>query len=85
HAVRLIIEERFGEMVCYHPPAIDSVPIMEAVNRLSQVNVQGSAVRAARALGISFGDGPQSMGPFHVSRNEPVSDELPSDFIQTLA
>ncbi len=64
HAVRLIIEGRLGEMVCYQPPAINSVPIIEAVNQLSQVDVNSSAVLAARALGISFGDTLDSAGPF---------------------
>jgi len=56
HAVRLVIEGRFGEMICYNPPHMDSVPIIEAVNQLSTVNANGSAVQAARALGVSFGD-----------------------------
>jgi ATP-dependent phosphofructokinase / diphosphate-dependent phosphofructokinase len=56
HAVRLVLEGRFGEMVCFHPPAINSVPILEAVNRLKQVQSNCSAVQAARAMGISFGD-----------------------------
>lgn len=56
HAVRLVVEGRLGEMVCYQPPVIGSVPITEAVNRLSQVDPRGSAVMAARAMGISFGD-----------------------------
>jgi 6-phosphofructokinase 1 len=52
----LVIEGRFGEMICYNPPHMDSVPIIEAVNQLSTVNANGSAVQAARALGVSFGD-----------------------------
>jgi ATP-dependent phosphofructokinase / diphosphate-dependent phosphofructokinase len=56
HAVRLVMEGRFGEMVCSNPPAINSVPIMDAVNRLKQVHPQCSSVQAARAMGISFGD-----------------------------
>lgn len=63
HAVRLVIEGRFGEMVCSHPPAINSVPIADAVNRLKRVHPSCSAVQAARALGISFGDKAES-GPF---------------------
>ncbi len=55
HAVRLIIEKRFGEMVCYAPPHIESTPIVEAVHQLSTVDPSGSAVQAARALGVSFG------------------------------
>jgi 6-phosphofructokinase len=64
HAVRLVEEGRFGEMSCYHPPRFESVPIIEAVNRLSQVEPTGAAVQSARALGISFGDSPQNDSPF---------------------
>jgi 6-phosphofructokinase 1 len=64
HAMRLVIEERFGEMVCYHPPRIESVAIIEAVHRLSNVDPHGSAVQAARALGISFGDSTACTDPF---------------------
>ncbi len=56
HAVRLIEEQRFGEMVCYDPPEIGSIPISQAVDRLSTVDPLGSAVVAARGLGVSFGD-----------------------------
>jgi 6-phosphofructokinase 1 len=56
HAMRLVIEERFGEMVCYQPPRIESAPILEALHAHSSVDPHGSAVQAARALGISFGD-----------------------------
>jgi 6-phosphofructokinase 1 len=56
HAVRLVHEGRFGEMVCYRPPRIESVPIAEAIRNLSTVDPRGSAVQAARALGIGFGD-----------------------------
>jgi 6-phosphofructokinase 1 len=56
HATRLVHEGRFGEMVCYRPPDIASVPIAKAIGRLSTVDPHGSAVQAARALGIGFGD-----------------------------
>jgi len=56
HATRLVHEGHFGEMVCYRPPDIASVPIAEAIGRLSTVDPRGSAVQAARALGIGFGD-----------------------------
>lgn len=56
HAVRLIVQERFGEMICYHPPKMTSVPIMEAVHHIRCVDPNGDAVQAARALGVSFGD-----------------------------
>jgi 6-phosphofructokinase 1 len=58
HAVRLVHQKKFGEMLCYQPPEMTSVPIMEAVNELRRVDVNGAAVQAARALGISFGDRP---------------------------
>ncbi|MEZ6067002.1 MAG: ATP-dependent 6-phosphofructokinase [Planctomycetaceae bacterium] len=60
HAVRLVVQRRFGEMVSYHPPEIHSVPIKEAVGKLSNVDPNGSAVQGARALGISFGEYPPS-------------------------
>jgi 6-phosphofructokinase 1 len=66
HAVRLIIERRFGETVCYDPPDIKSVPLLEAV-KLSRVDARGSAVLAARALGISFGDCDARSAPFTCS------------------
>ncbi len=59
NAVRLISEKRFGEMVCYSPPAFDSVPILEAVNVLRRVDPNGPAVQSARSLGISLGAHPE--------------------------
>ena len=56
HGVRLIVEGRLGEMICYDPPRMNSVPIVQAVNRIRQVEAHGAAVQAARALGICFGD-----------------------------
>ena len=67
HAVRLVHHGRFGEMVAYHPPQVDSVPISKAVGQLSQVDPWSSAVQAARALGISFGDCPATESPFQHS------------------
>lgn len=55
HAVRLIIERKFGHMVTYQPPDMLSVPIIDAI-KLATVSTSCSAVQAARALGISFGD-----------------------------
>jgi 6-phosphofructokinase 1 len=64
HAVRLIVEGKLGEMVCYSPPEISSVPISDAVHELRRVDHNGSAVQAARALGISFGDCRADESPF---------------------
>jgi 6-phosphofructokinase 1 len=66
HAVRLVHHGRFGEMVCYNPPDFNSVPISEAINRLSQVDPNGAAVQSARALGISLGDRTTCQSPFSV-------------------
>src|SRR5262245_18061636 len=55
HAVRLVIEQKFGHMVTYWPPNMESVPIIEAI-KLDTVCPDCSAVKAARALGVSFGD-----------------------------
>ncbi|HIF31549.1 MAG TPA: ATP-dependent 6-phosphofructokinase [Planctomycetaceae bacterium] len=75
HAVRLIIEGRLGHMVCYQPPNIESVPIMEAVNELAMVDPNSSAVQAARALGISFGNNKFSAASFHTAI-ETYSDDV---------
>ncbi len=57
-AVRLIREGRFGRMVAYDPPDIGSVPLSKVTGRLKRVPAAGDAVRAARAMGVSFGDDP---------------------------
>jgi ATP-dependent phosphofructokinase / diphosphate-dependent phosphofructokinase len=62
HAVRLLIEGKFGHMVAYQPPRMNSIPIIEAI-QLCTVDPQCSTVQAARALGICFGDGDKS-APF---------------------
>ena len=64
HAVRLIVEGRFGEMICCHPPHMGSVPIREAVDEIRRVDPSGDAVQAARALGISFGQCATDGSPF---------------------
>ena len=70
HAVRLVVQRQFGKMVCYHPPAIHEVPIVDAVNELSSVDPEGAAVQAARALGISFGDSFPDADPFHLATEQ---------------
>ena len=46
------------------------MPIIDAVNQLRQVDPDGSAVQAARALGISFGDRPADDSPFAVKQGD---------------
>jgi 6-phosphofructokinase 1 len=55
-AVEMIGAGRLGRMACYAPPEIDSVPLADVVGRTRQVPVDGQLVRAARAVGVSFGD-----------------------------
>jgi 6-phosphofructokinase 1 len=81
HAVRLVYQNKLGEMVCYRPPNMESVPIMDAVNQLSVVDPQGAAVRAARALGISFGDCSATASPF---RSQPPDSESNVDRCEAL-
>lgn len=64
HAVRLVIERRFGEMVCYTPPRFTSCPIEKAIEKLRLVDPSDSTVLAARAMGISFGDDASAKPPF---------------------
>ena len=45
HAVRLIVEDRLGEMICYHPPQMESVPI----RRGRQSHSPGRSLRRRRA------------------------------------
>ena len=63
-AVRLIVEKKFGRMVCSDPPDILDVPIAEAAGAVRTVDPHGSAVTAARALGTCFGDTPGYANPF---------------------
>jgi len=56
HAVELIAEGRFGEMVSYQNYHVLGVPISHAVHKLKRVPVDGQMVGTARAMGVSFGD-----------------------------
>lgn len=64
HAVRLVHQGQLGQMVCYKPPHIESVAIADAIRQLSRVDPGSSAVQAARALGIGFGDCAELASPF---------------------
>jgi phosphofructokinase-like protein len=77
HAVRLIVEGRFGEMVCYDPPSMLSVPILDAIE-LSHVCPHSSAVQAARALGICFGDGYSDL-PFRAPEKHLLTHAIDPD------
>jgi 6-phosphofructokinase 1 len=55
-AVELIAGRQFGRMVAYTGAQITSVPLIDAIGQLRRVPLDGSFVRAARALGICLGD-----------------------------
>ncbi|MFT3992355.1 MAG: ATP-dependent 6-phosphofructokinase [Luteolibacter sp.] len=55
-AVKLAVQQAFGRMVSYQSYHVGSVPIEEAVNKLRLVEPEGELVKAAKAVGICFGD-----------------------------
>ncbi|MBP7949258.1 MAG: 6-phosphofructokinase [Verrucomicrobiales bacterium] len=55
-AVDLIKEGKFGHMVSYQSYVVNSVLIKKAVAQTKKVKADDEIVRAARAIGISFGD-----------------------------
>lgn len=55
-AVDLVAEGGFGKMVCLRNECIQCVDIAEAIGKMKTVNPSGELVRAARAIGICFGD-----------------------------
>ena len=58
HAVRLVRERKFGQMVCSDPPDILDAPIADAVDQIRTIRPDNSSVITARAMGICFGDTP---------------------------
>lgn len=57
-AVDLVARHQYGRMVCLCAGKIESVPIADAIGALKLVNPACDYVRAARAVGITFGDQP---------------------------
>jgi 6-phosphofructokinase 1 len=56
HAVELILQGKFGNMVAFHPPHIVAVPLEKVVGRTRTVPLDFDVVRAARAMNISLGE-----------------------------
>ncbi|TWT38137.1 6-phosphofructokinase 1 [Posidoniimonas corsicana] len=84
HAVRLIVQEKFGHMICSRPPEMSSVPILEAVHKIRQVDPNGPGVKAARALGISFGDraaDQTSSGVFTMEEDREFASKHPGEHL----
>jgi phosphofructokinase-like protein len=55
-AARLAVEGKFGNMVALRGDEIVAVPLADAIGRLKKVDPQCQLMKAARALGIVFGD-----------------------------
>lgn len=55
-AINLAEQGRFGCMVALDAPTVTAVPLAEAARATKTVPIDGDMVRAARAMGISFGD-----------------------------
>jgi 6-phosphofructokinase len=58
HAVDLIAKGQYDRMVCLRSSRIESVPLVEAIGANKLVDPSSDYVRAARAVGITFGDHP---------------------------
>jgi ATP-dependent phosphofructokinase / diphosphate-dependent phosphofructokinase len=56
HAVELIQQQRFGEMVCLRGEQITSVPLSEVGGKLRLVPLDHPLIQKARKMGICFGD-----------------------------
>lgn len=56
YAVEMVMEQKFGRMVCLQGTRLNSVPLREAVDELRRVPVDCDTVVAAKGIGISFGD-----------------------------
>ena len=55
-AARLAVEGKFGSMVALRGDEIVAVPLADGIGRLKKVDPQCQLMKAARAIGIVFGD-----------------------------
>jgi len=55
-ATRLVADGGFGQMVAYHGPDVESVPLADVVGTTKTVPPDGEHVQTARALGICLCD-----------------------------
>ncbi len=55
-AARLIKAKKFGHMVAVKNNEITSVPLSEVAGKLKTVDPDGSIIKQAKMIGISFGD-----------------------------
>ncbi len=55
-SIRLVADGGFGQMVAYHGPDVESVPLADVVGKTKTVPPDGEHVQTARALGICLCD-----------------------------
>jgi len=55
-AVRLIENEKFGNMVALDPPNVKAVPLEEVIGSIKNVSLDSDTIQTARDIGICFGD-----------------------------
>ncbi len=55
HAVELIAQQKWGQMVCVQGGVVKSISIEQAVNKLKTVTLDNPLVVASEAVGTSFG------------------------------
>ena len=55
-ALELVLEQKWGTMVALQPPDIVAVPLAKVVDRVRAVPVDCDLIRAARAVGVAFGN-----------------------------
>ena len=56
HAVELVMQGRFGELVVLKGGKVDSVPIAAVAGKIDTVGLDDPLILAARAVGTCFGD-----------------------------
>lgn len=55
YAVYLLAQGRFGQMVCLRGQQVECVSLKEAVGKIKQVPLNHQLIKAAKAVGTSFG------------------------------
>jgi 6-phosphofructokinase 1 len=68
-AVRELAEGRYGEVVVLRGGIITTIPMIEVADRVKNVPADDEMVRAARGMGIAFGD-------------EDLGDQLPESLVE---
>lgn len=56
YAAQMIIDKKYGELVCLQNNEITSVPLSEIAGKLKTVPVDSSIIKSAKQIGISFGE-----------------------------